>query len=240
MGKLLVFTDLWWIFLLAIFVIGCKSSCGLAASDTDPMLYPEQRKKMVEEQIMSRGILDQKVLNALLKVERHLFVPNTIRTFAYSDQALPIGEGQTISQPYIVAYMTYALKLKKSDKILEIGTGSGYQAAILGELCNKVYTIEINETLGNRSKKLLKKIGYKNIEVKVGDGYKGWKEHAPFDAIIVTCAPTHIPEPLKEQLAEGGKMIIPVGGRGFQRLILLRKKMANSKKNMFFRYCLCQ
>ncbi len=179
---------------------------------------------MVERQIKARGISDKCVLNALLKVERHLFVPEAYQNDAYDDCPLPIGEGQTISQPYIVAYMTEVLKLNKTEKVLEIGTGSGYQAAILAECAKEVYTIELVQILGNRAEKLLLHLGYKNILVKVGDGYKGWKEYAPFDAIIVTCAPTHVPEPLKEQLAEGGIMVIPVGGSFVQELVILTKK----------------
>jgi len=140
------------------------------------------------------------------------------------DYPLPIDEEQTISQPYIVALMTEVLDLDSSSKVLEVGTGSGYQAAVLAEICNSVYTIEIIESLGKKAKALLTQLGYKNVHVKIGDGYKGWKAFSPFDGIIVTCAPTHIPEPLKEQLAEGGKMVIPVGGRQVQELVLLSKE----------------
>ncbi|MFC1884920.1 protein-L-isoaspartate(D-aspartate) O-methyltransferase [Thermodesulfobacteriota bacterium] len=143
--------------------------------------------------------------------KKHLFVPEEFCDQAYSDYPLPIGEGQTISQPYIVAYMTEALDLKQEDRVLEIGTGSGYQAAILAEIAREVYTIEIIPVLGNRAKKTLKEMGYKNVHVKVGDGYKGWPDKAPFDAVIVTCAPEEIPEALIEQLKDGGRMIIPVG-----------------------------
>jgi protein-L-isoaspartate(D-aspartate) O-methyltransferase len=167
---------------------------------------------MVETQIKARGIKDPRVLSAMLKVERHLFVPRGSQSSAYSDHPLPIGEGQTISQPYIVAFMTELLDLKGTEKVLEIGTGSGYQAAILAELAREVYTIEIVETLGLSAEKRLQALGYRNIRVKVGDGYLGWPEAAPFDAIIVTCAPDHIPRPLTEQLKEGGSMVVPVGG----------------------------
>ena len=199
--------------------------------------YAKLRGRMVENQIVARGISDSRVIKAMKKVERHLFVPNLkqkdkladIKTdgakrFAYSDGPLSIGEGQTISQPYIVAFMTECLSLKTDMKVLEVGTGSGYQAAVLAEIVDEVYTIEIVEKLGVRSKNLLADLGYDNIFVKIGDGYKGWIEHAPYDAIIVTCAPNRIPDPLKEQLAEGGKMIIPVGGQGIQYLILNTKK----------------
>jgi len=182
------------------------------------------RERMIKTQIESRGIKDLAVLAAMRKVERHLFVPKSYTSSAYNDHPLPIGEGQTISQPYIVALMTEVLKLKQSDKVLEIGTGSGYQAAILGELCDSVYTIEIVDVLGKRSAKLLHELGYDNVRVMVGDGYKGWPMYAPFDAIIVTCSPTQIPVPLQEQLAEGGRMVIPVGERLAQKLVLLTKK----------------
>src|SRR4030043_2052299 len=169
------------------------------------------REKMVETQIKARGVKDPRVLSPLLKVERHRFVPEEHLNSAYSDQPLPIGKGQTISQPYIVALMTELLELKGGEKVLEVGTGSGYQAAILAELAKEVYTIEIIETLASSAKKVLLDLAYQNITVKVGDGYLGWPEAAPFDAIIVTCAPDHIPKPLMGQLREGGRMVIPVG-----------------------------
>jgi protein-L-isoaspartate(D-aspartate) O-methyltransferase len=169
------------------------------------------REKMVETQIKARGVRDPRVLAAMLKVERHLFVPAENQSSAYADQPLPIGEGQTISQPYIVALMTELLELKGEEKVLEVGTGSGYQAAILGELAREVYSIEIVERLASSSKDLLSRLGYKNITVKAGDGYLGWPEVAPFDAIIITCAPDHIPRPLLEQLKDGGSMVVPVG-----------------------------
>ena len=186
---------------------------------------------MVKTQIEGRGIVNADVLAALQKVERHRFVPERYVSEAYSDHPLPIGEGQTISQPYIVAFMTEVLKLKRSDKVLEIGTGSGYQAAILGELCDSVYTIEIVEVLGKQAAKLLDDLGYDNIQVMVGDGYKGWPEYAPFDAIIVTCSPTEVPKPLQEQLAEGGRMVIPVGERYAQELVLLTKRGGKLRKD---------
>jgi len=169
------------------------------------------REKMVENQIRARGVKDPRVLAALLKVERHRFVPEKYLDSAYSDQPLPIGEGQTISQPYIVGLMTELLALNGNEKVLEIGTGSGYQAAILAELAKEVYTIEIIESLASTAKKRLSELGYQNITVKAGDGYLGWPEAAPFDAIIVTAAPDHLPKPLIEQLKEGGRMVVPVG-----------------------------
>jgi len=185
---------------------------GKKVSDLNPRGdFKTMREKMVETQIKARGVKDPRVLSAMLKVDRHLFVPKELQTSAYTDQPLPIGEGQTISQPYIVALMTELLELKGEEKVLEIGTGSGYQAAILAELVKEVYTIEIIETLATSAKKLLLQMGYQNITVKAGDGYLGWPEVAPFDAIIITAAPEHIPKPLLEQLKEGGRMVVPVG-----------------------------
>ncbi len=186
--------------------------------------FEKQREQMVKWQIEARGITDKRVLDAMRKVERHLFVPAELASYAYADQPLPVGYNQTISQPYIVAFMTEALQLDQGAKVLEIGTGSGYQAAVLAELCDSVFTIEIVEELGNKARSLLKVLQYDNVFVKIGDGYQGWPAYAPFDAIIVTCAPTHVPDPLKEQLVEGGKMIIPVGETNYQELILLVKK----------------
>jgi protein-L-isoaspartate(D-aspartate) O-methyltransferase len=173
--------------------------------------FKAMREKMVETQIKARGVKDPRVLSALLKVERHRFVPEEYLNSAYSDQPLPIGEGQTISQPYIVALMTELLELKGDEKVLEVGTGSGYQAAILGELAQEVYTIEIIESLASVAKNRLSELGYQNVKVKAGDGYLGWPKAAPFDAIIITCAPDHIPKPLMDQLKEGGRMVVPVG-----------------------------
>jgi len=180
--------------------------------------------QMVERQIKARGVTDKATLDACMKVPRHRFVLPQYINSAYSDSPLPIEEGQTISQPYIVAFMTEALNLKRTDKVLEIGTGSGYQAAILAEICDSVFTIEIFPKLGNKATKIFTELGYKNIFIKIGDGYQGWPEHAPFDAIIVTCSPTSIPKPLKDQLAEGGRMIIPVGQQYSQSLVLLEKR----------------
>jgi protein-L-isoaspartate(D-aspartate) O-methyltransferase len=195
---------------LLAFTAGCSEDRRSSKPDSGRDLKA-MREKMVETQIRSRGVKDEKVLSAMLRVERHRFVPKEYESKAYADQPLPIGEGQTISQPYIVALMTELLELKGEERVLEVGTGSGYQAAILAELAREVYTIEIIETLANSAKDLLLSLGYKNIHVKAGDGYLGWPEAAPFDAIIVTCAPDHIPRPLLEQLKEGGRLIVPVG-----------------------------
>ncbi len=200
-----------------ILIAACNSKI------TSQSEFESAKKRMVENQIKARSITDEDILNALYKVDRHLFVPDDQKRYAYQDRPLPIGERQTISQPFIVAFMTNVLKIKRNEKVLEIGTGSGYQAAILGELCDSVYTIEINKTLGERADSLLRKLNYKNIKVKIGDGYKGWKEFAPFDAIIVTCSPANIPLPLKEQLKEGGRMIIPVGDSFRQELVYIEK-----------------
>ncbi len=183
-----------------------------------------ERQRMVQEQLMPRGVHDKRVLTAMSKVRREEFVPQDSRAASYTDQPLPIGYGQTISQPYIVAFMTEQLHPSNGDRVLEIGTGSGYQAAILSELVAEVYSIEIIEPLAKTAEATLQRLGYKNVFVKVGDGYKGWPEHAPFDAITVTCAPDHVPQPLIDQLKEGGRMIIPVGGFGDQELYLLEKK----------------
>ena len=174
------------------------------------------------DQIEARGVRDKRVLEVMRRVKRHLFVPQNYKVQAYADHPLPIGEGQTISQPYIVALMTELLALKGNEKVLEIGTGSGYQAAILAELSKEVYTIEILEPLAKAAEKLLKELGYSNIYVKCGDGFLGWPDKAPFDAIIVTCAPEDIPPALIEQLAEGGRLVIPVGTY-WQELKLVRK-----------------
>ena len=187
-------------------------------------LYRLARERMVETQIKARGIKDERVLKAMLKVPRHLFVDEALRDQAYGDFPLPIGEGQTISQPYIVALMTEALELKGNERVLEIGTGSGYQTAILAELALWVYTIERFPTLLERAKKVLKELGYKNISFKLDDGTLGWKEAAPFDTIIVTAASPDIPPPLVEQLAEGGRIVIPIGDEFSQTLIKGVKK----------------
>jgi protein-L-isoaspartate(D-aspartate) O-methyltransferase len=198
------------IFIFLLLLAHCTE--GKRASDSSPKGdYKTMREGMVEAQIKARGVKEPRVLAAMLKVERHLFVPKDLRPTAYSDQPLPIGESQTISQPYIVALMTELLDLKGEEKVLEVGTGSGYQAAILAELAKEVYTIEIIDKLATSAEKLLLDLGYRNIKVKAGDGYLGWPEAAPFDAIIVTCAPDHIPKPLMDQLREGGRMVIPVG-----------------------------
>jgi len=187
------------------------------------MALERERQRMVEEQIISRGIRDERVLAAMRKVLRHEFLPEAIRGNAYVDQALPIGEGQTMSQPYMVALMTQLLELTGTERVLEIGTGSGYQAAVLAELAGKVYTVERIKTLAERARAVLDRLGYRSVALKVYDGTYGWKEMSPFDAIIVTAGAPHIPEALVEQLGEGGRMVIPVGDRYGQRLMKVVK-----------------
>ena len=188
----------------------------------DDDAWTAERTRMVDTQLAARDIRDPKVLAAMKRVPRHLFVPESERRSAYVDGPLPIGQGQTISQPYIVAYMTQALDLQPGDRVLEIGTGSGYQAAVLAELVREVYTIEIVPELARRAELTLLELRYTNVHVRAGDGYRGWPEKAPFDAIIVTAAPDHVPQPLVDQLAIGGKLVIPVG-TWEQEMVILTK-----------------
>jgi protein-L-isoaspartate(D-aspartate) O-methyltransferase len=197
--------------------------------------YEKSREEMVLSQIENRGVSDPATLKALKTVKRHLFVPEDYRDRAYNDGPLPIGYGQTISQPYIVGFMTEVIEPKSYFKVLEIGTGSGYQAAVLAEIVEKVYTIEIIKELGDSAAKRLKNLGYDNIEVKIADGYYGWEEEGPFDAIVVTAAAEFIPPPLIQQLKEGGKMIIPVGSPFFvQTLMLVEKKNGKTTTKSLF------
>jgi protein-L-isoaspartate(D-aspartate) O-methyltransferase len=192
--------------------------------------FAGQRERMVREQLVRRGIGNERVLAAMKKVPREEFVPESYRAAAYEDGPLPIGHDQTISQPYIVAFMTEQLRPQPADRVLEVGTGSGYQAAILAELVAAVYSIEIIEELGKTAEATLQRLGYKNVHVKIGDGYKGWPEEAPFDLIIVTCAINHVPQPLIEQLKERGRMMIPVGESFAQELYFFEKENGELKK----------
>jgi protein-L-isoaspartate(D-aspartate) O-methyltransferase len=196
----------------------------MAAPGAD--LYALARQRMVAEQLAAPGrdITNARVLAVMGRVPRHEFVPERLRRDAYRDYPLPIGQGQTISQPYIVAFMTEQLEPKPTDRVLEVGTGSGYQAAVLAEMTAEVYTMEIIEELAQRAAADLKRLGYTNVHVRAGDGYRGWAEAAPFDAVIVTCAPEHVPQPLVDQLKEGGRMVIPIGRIWNQELVLLRKR----------------
>ncbi|MFQ5711758.1 MAG: protein-L-isoaspartate(D-aspartate) O-methyltransferase [Candidatus Geothermarchaeales archaeon] len=196
---------------------------GIEGEGEDPALT-EARRRMVETHLRGRDITDERVLEVMGRVQRHRFVDESLRDVAYADHPLPIGEGQTISQPYVVALMTQSLGLKGSERVLEIGTGSGYQAAILAELTREVYTIEIREKLAAKSEKLLGELGYANVRVKCADGYFGWEEYAPFDAIIVTAAVNHIPPHLIEQLKDQGLLILPLGSTAYwQTLTLIQK-----------------
>ena len=199
--------------------------------------YKRERREMVEQQIRDRGIENESVLSAMMKVPRHKFVPEALVKEAYIDSPLPIGLNQTISQPFIVAYMTDAADISKNDKVLEIGTGSGYQAAILGELAKEVYTIEIIPELAERSTQILQQLGYKNVFVKTGNGYLGIPEQAPFDAIVVTAAPDEIPQALVDQLAVNGKMVIPVGNANQEMVVIKKtKKGVTEKRTMQVRF----
>ena len=186
-----------------------------AEQGSDPYLI--ERQRMVERDLKSRDITDPKVLEVMARLERHLFVPKSYQDQAYADHPLPIGEGQTISQPYIVAYMTQALSLKPGEKVLEIGTGSGYQAAVLSYFTDHVYTIEIRKGLAEEATDRLERLGYDKIKVKHADGYFGWEEYAPFDAVIITAAANHIPPPLMRQLKEGGRLLLPLGSTWYEQ-----------------------
>ena len=210
----------------AIATTGCGQQTPTAAE------FVTHRQRMVEQQLKPRGIKDERVLAAMAKVPREEFVPADARPSAYEDGPLPIGYDQTISQPYVVAFMTEQLRPKQSDRVLEIGSGSGYQAAILAELVAEIYTIEIVEPLAKSAEATLQRLGYNNVHIKMGDGYKGWPEEAPFDAIIVTCAPEKVPQPLVDQLEDGGRMVIPVGERFAQQLYLLEKKNGHLKESV--------
>ncbi len=203
-----------------LFLCALFSTSNLSAQDP----YAEKRQEMVNHDLKARGIKDKKVLEVMARLPRHLFVDRSLRSTAYADHPLPIGEGQAISQPYVVALMTEALKLKSSDRVLEIGTGSGYQATVLAEIVKEVYTVEIRKSLAETATQRLSNLGYKNVKVRLGDGYLGWEEYAPFDAIIITASVNHIPPPLINQIKEGGRLILPLGSTVYQQTLTLVTK----------------
>ena len=219
----ILFNSLFIFIVIAVLSIHLGGLPAYAAKFTDDD-FRKQRLSMVQDQIVERGVKDRSVIEAMMAVPRHKFVSENYQSRAYDDSPLPIGYGQTISQPYIVAYMTEVLNLNKNSRVLEVGTGSGYQAAILSPIVKQVYTIEIIPELAKSAAVLLKDLGYRNVEAAIGDGYYGWNKYAPFDAIIVTAAAGHIPPPLVGQLKNNGKMVIPVGGSFLvQNLILVTK-----------------
>jgi protein-L-isoaspartate(D-aspartate) O-methyltransferase len=219
------------------FALLILAACQGSAAPPDPPAVAEraeERDRMVVEQIEARGVRDAAVLAALRRVPRHHFMPADVRPRAYEDRALPIGHGQTISQPFIVASMTEQLRLRRDSRVLEVGTGSGYQAAVLAEIAAEVHTIEIVAPLAERAAADLASLGYERVHVRSGDGYRGWPEAAPFDAIVVTAAPDHVPQPLLDQLAPGGRMVIPVGRRGVQDLRLLVREADGIREEILY------
>lgn len=207
-------------------------SVGSAEAAADEDVFAERRERMVTEQIRGRDVADPRVLAVMRAVPRHRFVPGHLRAEAYDDHPLPIGEGQTISQPYIVGIMSELMQLKGGERVLEVGTGSGYQAAVLAELAKEVYSIEIVEPLALRAAATLRELGYRNVAVRAGDGYLGWPEAAPFDAIMVTAAPDHIPQPLVDQLKVGGRLVIPVGEFYQELLVCVKTPQGLSRKTV--------
>jgi len=218
---------LWMTWVVALAALSCR-----ATPDGEPERFARAREEMVDGQIAARGVRDEATLRAMKKVPRHLFVPEALAGQAYDDHPLPIGHGQTISQPYIVGFMTEALGLQGGERVLEVGTGSGYQAAVLAEIAERVFTIEIVAPLAEEARVRLKELGYGNVEVRAGDGYQGWPEAAPFDAIIVTAAAPRIPEPLRQQLRDGGRLILPVGDEWQELVVVTRTGDAFEEKRV--------
>jgi len=220
------------VFILIVILVFYLTISAQEYSESQEAIFTQRRQSMVINQLQSRDITDPEVLQAMLTVPRHQFVDQRIVNSAYNDFPLSIGEGQTISQPYIVALMTQLLELKGNEKVLEIGTGSGYQAAVLAEIVEEVYTVEIYESLSKKSEKLLMDLGYRNIKFKVGDGYHGWEEYTPYDAIIVTCAPDHVPPSLLQQIKDdGGRIVIPVGGIWMVQTLMKIEKIEGKIKS---------
>jgi len=213
--------------LFLLLLLGCPAGAPAGGADA-AAVSPEQRARehMVASQIAGRGVADARALDAMRRVERHLFVPPAMRAAAYGDHPLPIGHGQTISQPYIVALMTELAQVRPGARVLEVGTGSGYQAAVLALLAKEVYSIEIVEPLATEAAERLLRLGYRNVVVRAGDGYRGWPERAPFDAILVTAAPPELPQPLVDQLAVGGRLVAPIGPEGGDQLLVVVERTA--------------
>jgi protein-L-isoaspartate(D-aspartate) O-methyltransferase len=213
---------------IALLYTACLLRNPATADTEDPSAYRPEREAMVRTQLKARGIRDPQVLAAMRRVPRHLFVPQRLRSKAYEDHPLPIGEGQTISQPYIVALMTQGLNLTARSRVLEIGTGSGYQAAVLSQIAHSVYSVEIKQRLYQQARDRLRALNFSNVRTRLGDGYHGWKAHAPYDAIMITAAVDHIPPPLLAQLKDGGRLILPLGNPfSYQNLVKVTKKQAD-------------
>lgn len=226
--RLAVVRAMWPIIIVPVAVVLAEITADHVRAENDP--FAAARERMVREQIENRGVRNADVLRVMRQTPRHLFVPQSVRSLAYDDGPLPIGWGATISQPYIVAFMTEMLKPAKHDRVLEIGTGSGYQAAVLAQLTSKVYSVELVPELAAAARDRLRKLGYSNVTVRQGDGYQGWREEAPFDRILLTAAPEEVPEALIEQLADRGRLVAPVGSVWSQELVVIEKSNGNIRR----------